>query len=75
MDPMIMGRRRLEEEVWEVMRGLLLRMWVLLDGGRDLDAAGVAYSVFSRLGSGERGRPRRVAVTWGFIGHVVDNLL
>ncbi len=69
-----MGRRRFsEEEVRELRRGLLLRMRELLEEGKDLHAAEVAYSLFSRLESGERGRPHKAKVDWDFIGYVVDS--
>ena len=69
-----MSRRRFdEEEVRELRRGLLLRIWELLEEGNDLHAAELAYSLFSRLESGEKGRPNKVKVDWDFIGHVVDS--
>ena len=71
-----MGRRRFsEEEARELRRGLLLRMRELLDEGKDLHAAELAYSLFSRLESGERGRPHKAEVDWDFIKYVIDSFL
>jgi len=76
MDPLTMGRRRFEEEeIRELRRGLLLRMRELLDEGADLNAAELAYALFSRLGSGVKGRPRGAKVDWDFINYVVDSFL
>ena len=52
-----------------------MRMRELLEEGRDLHAAEVAYSVFSRLDSSGLGRPRKAKVGWDFIRYVVDSFL
>ena len=71
-----MSRRRLEvDEVKELRRGLLLRMQELLEEENDLHAAELAYSLFSRLESGEKGRPHKVKVNWDFIKYTVDYFL
>ncbi|MCX6655156.1 MAG: hypothetical protein NTY03_08550 [Candidatus Bathyarchaeota archaeon] len=76
MDPIIISRRRFEEEeMRELRRGLLLRMQELLEEGKDLHAAELVYSLFSRLESGEKGRPHKVKVNWNFIKYVVDSFL
>jgi hypothetical protein len=69
-----MSRRRLEkEEMEELRRGLLLRMRELLEEVKDLHAAEVAYSLFTRLESGEKGRPHKAKVDWDFIKYVIDS--
>jgi hypothetical protein len=71
-----MSRRRFDvEEVRELRRGLLLRMQELLEEGKDLHAAELAYSLFSRLEHGEKGRPHKFKVDWDFIKYVVDSFL
>lgn len=71
-----MSRRRFdEEEIQELRRGLLLRMRELLEEGKDLHAAELAYSLFSRLESGETGRPQKAKVDWGVIKYTVDYFL
>ncbi|MCX6656975.1 MAG: hypothetical protein NTY03_17930 [Candidatus Bathyarchaeota archaeon] len=68
-----MIRCRLErEETQEVKRGLLLRMRELLEERRDLHTAEVVYSLFLRLDSGEKGRPKKVKVDWDIIDYAVN---
>jgi hypothetical protein len=76
MEPLTMGRRRFdEEEIRELRRGLLLRMRELLEEEKDLHSAELAYSIFSRLKAGEKGRPKKVKLSWDYIRYVVDSLL
>ena len=73
MVPLSTRRHHLnEQEIPEIIRGLMLRLLQLLDEREGLASAEIAYRALHRLTNKDRGRPKYPEFSWEYLDHYLD---